>query len=285
MIAIGRRTARRLAHGSPRPVAPGSRAHRRRILPARGPQPCPSAGMRLAPGSGAPDASWRPTSACCSSPSPCRSAARCWRCRSRSRRTTRVTFDVYARDVADGDRGPLDLFGASSTSTGDVVAIAAAFVLGALLAGVADRRVHPLDRRRRAALVAGRGAFAKLAVIYLVTGAIASASAWPRSTTTRTAGARRQLSVAGVVGAGDVRGLRDRARGPVDAPLRSGAAPASGGVAPARRSWRGHVHRRRRSSCSRCSSAASTTPTASSPASSARCCWWWRCSPTPATAC
>ena len=67
-----------------------------------------------------------------------------------------VTFDVYARDVAD-DRITLELFGASSTSTGTYVALAAAIVSARAPHRLALRRLHPVDQRRRAALVAGHG--------------------------------------------------------------------------------------------------------------------------------
>lgn len=83
-----------------------------------------------------------------------------------------VTFDVYARDVAD-DRITLDLFGASSTSTGTYVALGAAIVLGALLtawlAGAFIRSISDGALR----WWPGTGTFAKLAVIYLVTTALA----------------------------------------------------------------------------------------------------------------
>ena len=83
-----------------------------------------------------------------------------------------VTFDVYARDVAD-DRITLDLFGASSTSTGTYIALGVAVVLGAFLtawlAGAFIRSISDGALR----WWPGTGAFAKLAVIYLVTGAIA----------------------------------------------------------------------------------------------------------------
>ena len=83
-----------------------------------------------------------------------------------------VTFDVYARDVAD-DRNTLELFGASSTSTGTYVALAVALVLGALLtawlAGAFIRSISDGALR----WWPGTGTFARLAVIYLVTTALA----------------------------------------------------------------------------------------------------------------
>ncbi len=85
-----------------------------------------------------------------------------------------VTFDVYARDVAD-DRVALELFGASSTSTGTYVALVAAFVLGALLAAwLAGAFIRSIsDGALR--WWPGTATYARLAVIYLVTGGIALA--------------------------------------------------------------------------------------------------------------
>jgi hypothetical protein len=83
-----------------------------------------------------------------------------------------VTFDVYARDVAD-DRTTLDLFGAASTSTGTYVALVVALGLGALLtawlAGAFIRSISDGALR----WWPGTRTFAKLAVIYLVTSALA----------------------------------------------------------------------------------------------------------------
>ncbi len=83
-----------------------------------------------------------------------------------------VTFDVYARDVAD-DRVTLDLFGASSTSTGTYVGLAVAIILGALLtawlAGAFIRSISDGALR----WWPGTPTFAKLALIYLVTSTIA----------------------------------------------------------------------------------------------------------------
>ena len=47
---------------------------------------------------------------------------------------TAVTFSVYARDAADGDRRFVDLIRASSTSTGTFVAMAVVALAGALCA-------------------------------------------------------------------------------------------------------------------------------------------------------
>jgi hypothetical protein len=80
-----------------------------------------------------------------------------------------ITFDVYARDVAD-DRRTLDLFGASSTSTTTYVAIGAVLLLSTLLtawlSGAFIRSVCDGALRWSP----GARAFRLLAVIYLVTG-------------------------------------------------------------------------------------------------------------------
>jgi hypothetical protein len=80
-----------------------------------------------------------------------------------------VTFDIYARDVAD-DRRMLDLFGASSTSATTYVAITAALlaavVLTAWLSGAFIRSVSDGALR----WWPGGRALVLLAVIYLATG-------------------------------------------------------------------------------------------------------------------
>ncbi len=80
-----------------------------------------------------------------------------------------VTFDVYARDAADGDTRIVDLLQASSTSTSTVVVIAVTFVaavlLQAWLAGAFIRSIGDGALR----WWPGRRAFALLAVLYLVT--------------------------------------------------------------------------------------------------------------------
>jgi hypothetical protein len=83
-----------------------------------------------------------------------------------------VTFDVYARDVAD-DSVTLDLFGASSTSTGTYVAIALAMLAGAALtawlSGAFIRSISDGALR----WWPGARTYRLLFVIYLVTSALA----------------------------------------------------------------------------------------------------------------
>ena len=97
---------------------------------------------------------------------------------------------MYARDAADGDRRFADLFRASSTSTGTFVAMAVVIAPRRALHGLAGRRLHPLARRRRAALVAGARAFVSLTVLYLVTGAAVSIGIAVVATRTTTAARR-----------------------------------------------------------------------------------------------
>jgi TctA family transporter len=80
-----------------------------------------------------------------------------------------VTFDVYARDAADGDSRVVDLIRASSTSTTTLVVIVVAFIaavlLQAWLSGAFIRSIGDGALR----WWPGRTAFALLTVLYLVT--------------------------------------------------------------------------------------------------------------------
>ena len=131
MIAIGRRTTGRLSDGLPGPAAREVAMHRRPIPPGVARSPVGALGSTRA---------WL------------RRAGRIMAANQRllffpiafqvgvallalpvtlaSHDT--VTFDVYARDAADGDARVVDLLGASSTSTTTIVVIAATFVAAVL---------------------------------------------------------------------------------------------------------------------------------------------------------
>jgi hypothetical protein len=80
-----------------------------------------------------------------------------------------VTFDVYARDAADGDLRVVDLLGASSTSSTTIVAIVVTFVaavlLQAWLSGAFIRSIGEGALR----WWPGRRTFVLLALLYLAT--------------------------------------------------------------------------------------------------------------------
>ena len=80
-----------------------------------------------------------------------------------------VTFDVYARDAADGDLRVVDLLGASSTSTSTIVVIVVTFLAAVLLQAWLAGRSSARSATARCA--GGRAArrFGLLAVLYFFT--------------------------------------------------------------------------------------------------------------------